>query len=192
MPATLVSLVRGVLPLLLIMLAAAPAYAAGPTNTDPPAAADTSEVVTSGVELEYSADGSVVETAWVEETDAATAAAFAYPTRCKRVSVTRRKTNGVWTLWSYYQRQGFCHNGSRVNSLYDYLRRNNGTGPGWEFKGHVSKWSAGGAGKWSYTVGTQGHYAACTVVSGCIVHDYPWLQLKVLGNGSWTKTSGTG
>lgn len=192
MPATLVSLLRGVLPLVLILVAAAPAYAAGPTNTESPAVVDTSEVVTSGVELEYAADGSVVETAWAEEADAATAAAFAYPTRCKRVSVTRRKTNGVWTLWSYYQRQGFCHNGSRVNSLYDYLRRNNGTGPGWEWKGHVSKWSAGGAGKWSYTVGTQGHYAACTVVSGCIVHDYPWLQLKVLGNGSWTKTSGTG
>jgi hypothetical protein len=93
---------------------------------------------TSGVELEYLTDGSVLETVWAEEEDAATAAAFAYPTRCKRVSVTRRKTNGVWTLWSYYQRQGFCHNGSKVNSLYDYLRRNNGTGPGWEFKGHVT------------------------------------------------------
>jgi hypothetical protein len=147
---------------------------------------------TSGMEVEYLADGSVLETAWAEEQDAATAAMFAYPTKCKRVSVTRRKTNGVWTLWSYYQRQGFCHNGARVNSLYDYLRRNNGTGPGWEFKGHVAKWSAGGAGKWSYTVGTQGHYAGCTVVSGCVVHDYPWLQLKVFGNGSWTKTSGTG
>jgi hypothetical protein len=49
------------------------------------------------------------------------------------------------------------------------------------------KWSTGGAGKWAYTVGTQGHYAGCTVVTGCIVHDYPWLQLKVLGNGAWTK-----
>jgi hypothetical protein len=190
-PVTLVSL-RGVLPLLFILLAAAPAHAAGPTDAVPPADAGTAELVTSGVELEYLADGSVLETAWTEEEDAARAAAFAYPTKCKRVSVTRKKTNGVWTLWSYYQRQGFCHNGSRVNSLYDYLRRNNGTGIGWEWKGHIAKWSAGGAGKWSYTVGTQGHYAACTVVTGCIVHDYPWLQLKVLGNGAWTKTSGVG
>ena len=191
MPVTLVSL-RGVLPLLFILLAAAPAQAAGPTDAVPPADADTAELVTSGVELEYLADGSVLETAWTEEVDTARAAAFAYPTKCKRVSVTRKKTNGVWTLWSYYQRQGFCHNGSRVNSLYDYLRRNNGTGIGWEWKGHIAKWSAGGAGKWSYTVGTQGHYAACTVLTGCIVPDYPWLQLKVLGNGAWTKTSGVG
>jgi hypothetical protein len=179
--ATIVSTFRGVLPLVLVLAAAGPAYAA-----------DQAEVAMSGVELEYLADGSVLETAWTEEADAATAAEFAYPTRCKRVSVTRRKTNGAWTFWSYYQRQGFCHNGSRVNSLYDYLRRNNGTGPGWEFKGHASKWSAGGAGKWSYTVGTQGHYAGCTAVTGCVVHDYPWLQLKVLGNGAWTRTSGTG
>ena len=73
-----------------------------------------------------------------------------------------------------------------------FLLGNNGTGLGWEFKGHVSKWSAGGAGKWSYTVGTQRHYAGCSVVTGCVVHDYPWLQLKVLGNGAWVKTSGTG
>lgn len=191
MSATLVAPLRAVLPLLIVLFAATPAYA-GSTNTDPSAVAEAAEAVTSGTEMEYLADGSVLETTWTEEQDSAMAAAFAYPTRCKRVSVTRRKTNGVWTLWSYYQRQGFCHNGSRVNSLYDYLRRNNGTGPGWEFKGHIAKWSAGGAGKWSYTVGTQGHYAACTVITGCQVHDYPWLQLKVLGNGGWTKTSGTG
>ena len=183
MPAPLVSALRGVLPLLIVLAAAAPAHAAG-TELAPEASI--------GMELEYLSDGSVLETTWAEQEDAATAAAFAYPTRCKRVSVTRRKTNGVWTLWSYYQRQGFCHNGSKVNSLYDYLRRNNGTGPGWEFKGHIAKWSSGGVGKWSYTVGTQGHYAACTTVTGCLLHDYPWLQLKVIGNGSWTKTSGIG
>lgn len=188
MLATLVSALRGVLPLLVVLAAAAPAHAAGP----PPAPADAAEVETSGLALEYSADGSVTETAWEEEADTATAAEFDYPTRCKRVSVTRTKTNGVWTLWSYYQRQGFCHNGSKVTSLYDYLRRNNGTGPGWDWKGHIAKWSSGGAGKWSYTVGTQGHYAACTVISGCFVHDFPWLQLRVLGNGSWAKSSGTG
>jgi hypothetical protein len=179
-PRSLVSTRRGVLPFLAVLLALAPAaHAAGPDE------------VTSGLETEHLEDGSVVETAWTEEEDAATASAFSYPTRCKRVSVTRTKTNGVWTLWSYYQRQGFCHNGTRVTSLYDYLRRNNGTGPGWEWKGHVAKWSSGGAGKWSYTVGTQGHYGACTVITGCIVNDYPWLQLRVLGNGAWTKSSGT-
>lgn len=177
MRATLVSATRGVLPLLIAMLAAAPAHAAEPT---------------SGIEVEYSFDGTVVETVWEEEDDSVTADAFAYPTRCKRVSVTRRKTNGAWTLWSYHQRQGFCHNGSRVTSLYGYLRRNNGTGPGWEWKGHVAKWSSGGAGKWSYLVGTQGHYAACTVITGCLVHNYPWLELRVRGNGSWTRSSGTG
>lgn len=180
MRATLVTALRGVLPLLIVMAAAAPAYAAGP------------EAATSGLELEYVEDGSVIETLWEEEEDSAAEDELAYPTRCKRVSVTRRKTNGVWTLWSYYQRQGFCHNGSRVNSLYAYLRRNNGTGPGWEFKGHIAKWSSGGAGKWSYTVGTQGHYAVCSAITGCIVHNYPWLELRVLGNGSWTKSSGGG
>ena len=90
MPATLVSALRGVLPLLIVLAAAAPAHAAG---------AELAPEASLVMELEHLADGSVLETTWAEQEDAATAAAFAYPTRCKRVSVTRRKTNGVWTLW---------------------------------------------------------------------------------------------
>jgi hypothetical protein len=183
--ATLVSALRGVLPLLFMMLAAAPAYGAGPTSDGPPAP--------------VSAQDAMPAEEWSEEPDPAAEALYAdsldsltgsYPVRCKRVRAARVHTNGAWNdLWKYWQQQGFCHNGSRVTSLYDWRRWPCCVDPGWKFEGHVGRTRSGGAGQWSYSTWTQGHFSfGCSIQ--CLSHSYPWVRLTVRGNGTWTKSTG--
>ena len=187
MRATLVTALRGALPLLIVMFAAAPAYAAGPTNAAPPAVADTEGAEAMPVEE------------WSEEPDPAAEALYAdsldsltglYPVRCKRVQAARIHTNGAWNdLWKYWQQQGFCHNGSRVTSLYDWRRWPCCVDPGWAFEGHIGRSRSGGAGKWSYSTWTQGHFSfGCAI--RCLSHIYPWVRLTVRGNGTWSKSTG--
>jgi hypothetical protein len=115
---------------------------------------------TSGVELEYLADGSVLETAWTEEADGATAATFAYPTR-----------TGPGRFGRTTSARAFATTARGSTRSTTTCAATMAPAPAGSSKGHVSRWSAGGAGKWSYTVGTQGHYAGCTIVTGCIVDD---------------------
>ena len=163
MSATLVSALRGFLPLLVVMLAAAPAYGAGPPTDGSPAA--------------VSAGDALPVEEWSEEPDPAAEALYG------------DSLDSLTGLWKYWQQQGFCHNGTRVTSLYDWRRWPCCVDPGWKFEAHVGRTRNGGAGQWSYSTWTQGHFSfGCSIQ--CLSHSYPWVRLTVRGNGTWSKSTG--
>jgi hypothetical protein len=112
-------------------------------------------------------------------------------TRCKRVWVARVHRNifGV-ALWRYYQQQGFCYNGTKITSLYDWRRWAEVYSGGWDFKGHIGRAITGRAGTWHYGTWTQGKFSLCW--QWCVDTKLPWVDIDVYGNGGWShKTGGT-
>jgi hypothetical protein len=110
---------------------------------------------------------------------------------CKRVWAARvyRNLFGV-ALWRYFQQQGFCYNGTRITSLYDWRRWAEVYAPVWDFVGHIGRATVGRAGTWHYGTWTQGKFKLCAQV--CIDTKLPWVDIDVYGNGGWShKTGGT-
>jgi hypothetical protein len=115
----------------------------------------------------------------------------AFPSRCKRVWAARvfRNFLGI-VLWKYFQQQGFCYNGSKITSLYDWRRWPEVYSAGWDFKGHIGRSKTGGVGRWHYGTWTQGEFALCA--AWCLGEKHPWVDIDVYGNGGWShKTGGT-
>jgi hypothetical protein len=110
---------------------------------------------------------------------------------CKRVWAGRVYRNFVgMVLWRYRQQQGFCYNGSRITSLYDWRRWAEVYAAGWDFKGHIGRATTGGAGTWHYGTWTQGKFSLCW--QWCVDTKLPWVDIDVYGNGGWShKTGGT-
>jgi hypothetical protein len=122
---------------------------------------------------------------------ARTGLAASFGSRCKRVWAARVYRNIYGSVvWKYFQQQGFCYDGVRVTSLFDWRRWPEQYSPAWQFKGHLARSRTGWAGRWHYGTWTQGKFALC--LAWCIFAQYPWVDLDVYGNGAWThKTGGT-
>ena len=112
-------------------------------------------------------------------------------TGCKRVWAARVLRNMFGAaMWRYYQQQGFCYNGARITSLYDWRRWAEVYVPAWDFVGHVARSTTGRAGTWHYGTWTQGKFRLC--FEFCAATKLPWVDLDVYGNGGWSnKTGGT-
>jgi hypothetical protein len=111
--------------------------------------------------------------------------------RCKRVWAARVLRNIFGTaLWRYYQQQGFCYDGIRITSLYDWRRWAEVYVSGWDFVGHVDRRITGRSGTWHYGTWTQGKFRLC--FQFCVDTKLPWVDIDVYGNGGWShKTGGT-
>jgi hypothetical protein len=110
---------------------------------------------------------------------------------CKRVWAGRvyRNIFGM-ALWRYRQQQGFCYNGTRITSLYDWRRWAEVYAAGWDFKGHIGRAITGAAGTWHYGTWTQGKFQLC--FQWCVDTKLPWVDIDVYGNGGWShRTGGT-
>ena len=87
-------------------------------------------------------------------------------------------------LWTYTQRIDWCWDGTWVTS-YAYRSRWGTTHyPGWQFNGHIDGSTAGGVGYTQYYAFTQGEFALCGPVIGCVQHAYPYIHLWGYGNGT--------
>ena len=108
---------------------------------------------------------------------------------CKSVRVARvyRGPFGR-VLWRYHQRQSWCYDGTRITALYDWRRWPEVADLSWDFQGHVGRTTVGGVGKWHYGTWTQGHFALCG--RSCTSHKYPWVDIDVYGDGSWSGKTG--
>jgi hypothetical protein len=88
-----------------------------------------------------------------------------------------------WRLWSYVRWVRWCWSGSTLTSV-----STRAWGEvhmvGWAFRGTISSWSAGGAGRGSYRVWSQGHFCLVEYFS-CIQNVYPWIDVTVLPGGGW-------
>ena len=110
---------------------------------------------------------------------------------CKSVRIARVYRGAFGRiLWKYHQRQSWCYDGTKVTALYDWHRWPEVVDLRWTFKGHVARTTSGGVGKSHYGTWTQGHFALCGRL--CTSHEYPWVDLDVYGDGSWSgRTGGT-
>jgi hypothetical protein len=194
--ATLVAPLRAVLPLLIVMFAATPAHA-GPTNTDPPppglAPASSASAWTT-TDLDIDSQGNVVG---VLELSEEAVASTEVGTLCKKVKAVYTKTNGAPgplsnDLWKYGATWGWCwKTGTHtISSLYGWARIIQCCDPGWDFKGNTSLSTTGWVGSKTVTRRTQGHFAFCPPVAGCVNHNYPWVKLFLYGTGGWNATKG--
>jgi hypothetical protein len=109
---------------------------------------------------------------------------------CKWVRVARvyRGPFGR-VLWKYHQRQSWCYDGAKITSLYNWRRWPEVADLAWDFEGHVGRTTVGGVGKWRYGTWTQGHFALCE--RWCTSHEYPWVDIDVYGDGSWSGRTGS-
>jgi len=109
---------------------------------------------------------------------------------CRWVTVSRWYNNALgMRLFTYYERIDWCYNGSTITSV-SRTRWGEVGAPFWEFKGHVGSTTSGGTGQWSYRAWTQGHYALCMPYVLCAQHKYPWIDITVRANGTYSYSTG--
>lgn len=93
-------------------------------------------------------------------------------------------------LWGYYQRIDWCYNGTKVTSV----TRNRWVSvyaPFWSFTKHVGNVVQGGANQSYYRAFTQGEFKFCVGGDlGCAQYIYPWIDMTVRGNGTYSSTAG--
>jgi hypothetical protein len=93
-------------------------------------------------------------------------------------------------LWSYFQKINWCYDGSKITSK-TRLRWGEVYYPGWQFAGHIGNLEQGGVNQWSYRAWTQGEFKLCLGGDiGCVQYKYPWIDMTVYGDGSYTGTGG--
>jgi hypothetical protein len=118
-----------------------------------------------------------------------------YPVKCARAKVSLL-AQGAWplylNLYRYSMRQGRCWNGQKITSLYHFKRWAEFAQYSWEFVGHIDFAKSGCAGCWSAYKFTQGHFKYCPPEVLCIQHKYPWLELRVRGDGTVVRNKGGG
>lgn len=90
-------------------------------------------------------------------------------------------------LWSYFQRIDWCWDGSTITSK-TRTRWAEIYAPGWEFVGHIGNSESGSVGQWFYRAWTQGHFRLCG--GGTCWNVYPWIDMTVYGDGTWTGNVG--
>lgn len=164
------------------LLAAAPGQAAPKKNAIDPQLALAS---TSTAAIGSQTESGPLETSLVAEESSLLAAAAA----CKWAQVSRWGNNifGM-RLWTYYQRIEWCYSNGLITSV-TRLRWGEVSMPGWSFKGHTSSTTSGGKGSTSYRARTHGHFCLVEYFS-CIQNAYPWIDMTVRGNGTWSYTAG--
>lgn len=59
----------------------------------------------------------------------------------------------------------------------------------WEFKGHVGSSTSGGVGSTYWRSWTQGKFVLCPG-GVCVQTKYPWIDMTVRGDGTWSGTAG--
>lgn len=181
----------------IVALALAPSASAGPQpigGTVNPNG--TWEVVTTEViGEEEDSEGNKYRAVYVEEVAEDSPASVGspdqiagYPVKCRRVKGSILY-EGTWptyqNLWRYSMRQGFCHNGNKVTSLYHFKRWSEYANYSWDFEGHIDYATSGCAGCWSVYRFTQGKYRYCQL-GICTKTKTPWIEIIVRGNGTRT------
>lgn len=108
---------------------------------------------------------------------------------CKWAQVERYGKNLLgMKLWSYFQKIDWCYNGSTITSR-TRTRWGETHFPGWSWKGHIGSSTSGGVGSTFYRAWTQGHFCLVEYFS-CVQNAYPWIDMTVRGNGTWSYTAG--
>ncbi len=87
-------------------------------------------------------------------------------------------------LWSYFQRIYWCGNGTVVTTV-ERTRWGEVYAPFWSWK-HIGNQTWGGVNQATYRAWTQAEFKLCLIPDvGCVQYSYPWLDMKVWGNGNW-------
>lgn len=87
-------------------------------------------------------------------------------------------------LWSYFQRIYWCGNGTNITTV-ERTRWGEVYAAFWSWK-HIGNQTWGGVNQATYRAWTQAEYKLCLIPEiGCIQYSYPWLDMKVWGNGNW-------
>ena len=114
----------------------------------------------------------------------------ASPQACRWAQVEVYYTNIFHQkLVAYFQKINWCYNGSTVTS-HTRIRWGETYALFWQFKGNIGSRESGGNGHTYYEAWTQGEFALCLPYVGCGQYKYPWIDMTVRGNGSWSYTYG--
>jgi len=94
-------------------------------------------------------------------------------------------------LWEYYSRVEWCYNGSTVTSKFATRTGKPGPFPSlWEYKGDaVPPIEGGGVGQSYYRIWCNGYFRFA-IAGWPIQTAYPWIDITVRGNGTFSATSG--
>jgi hypothetical protein len=90
-------------------------------------------------------------------------------------------------LWYYEWNASWCYNGSTITSLSRW--RTVWVNVGWAYKKDIANNKSGGVGKksaWNYV---QGDFCFLETYT-CAFHSYPWVNMTVNGNGSYSGSAG--
>ncbi len=112
---------------------------------------------------------------------------------CKSYQVQVNWKNALGqTLFSYFQKIDWCYDGSIITNNPTRLRWGEVYAPLWSFDGHIGNSESGGINQWSYEAWTQGKFKLCLGGDiGCIQYKYPWIDMTVYGDGSYSSSTGT-
>ena len=91
-----------------------------------------------------------------------------------------------WRIWSYVRWVRWC--GSTLTSV-STRAWGEVFFPGWAFRGTISSWSSGGAGRSSYRVWSQGHFCFAEYFS-CVSNMYPLIDMRVTPTGGVSGDTG--
>lgn len=114
----------------------------------------------------------------------------ASPEACRWARIYRYYNNALGQrLFTYYQQVDWCYNGSTITSI-SRTRWPEVSMLFWEFKGHIGNTTSGGTGSTFYRAWTQGSFALCVPYVLCAQFKYPWLDMTVRGNGTYSYSTG--
>jgi hypothetical protein len=114
---------------------------------------------------------------------------------CRGIDVARIGRSALgFVVYKFHVVKRWCWSFPRVTSVTTYAYASD-IDPNWDYKGVIA--ANGYFYRWCCGVGRSGHYSVrqakfenCVFTLGCVRREYPWVKIRVHGDGGYRYTTG--